>query len=279
MWECPDFFALGDKHVLIVSVFDGENPHYTVYFTGSYANHKFVPETLEVIDPGGYFYAPQTLLDEKGRRIMWGWAWEGRDELATLEAGWAGTLSLPRVLSMRPDGRLGMEPVPELRNLRGKHRRFASIDLTPESSGMLKGIRGDCLEIVAEFEVQGAKSLGLKVRHSPGGKEETLIVYDNERKRLGLDATRSSLGAGVHRDARWDSLELRPGELLRLHVFLDRSVIEVFANHRACITGRIYPSLPDSLSLDYSRSAATRGSSLWICGNAPDMDRFCRTGL
>ena len=281
MWECPDFFALGDKHVLIVSVFDSESPHYTVYFIGSYVDHRFVPEKLEVIDPGGYFYAPQTLLDEKGRRIMWGWVWEGRDESAALEAGWAGVLSLPRVLSMRPDGKLGMEPVSELRGLRGEHYGFANIDLTPDSFDAFKGVQGDCLEIVAEFEIQDAECLGLKVHCSPGGEEETLIVYDNERKRLGLDTTRSSLGAGVHRDARWSSLTLHPGETLRLHIFIDRSVIEVFANHQTCITGRTYPSLPESSGLDlFSLRGNAKLKSLdlwemspiWTAPTAPDSE-------
>jgi len=44
-------------------------------------------------------------------------------------------------------------------------------------------------------------------------------------------------------------LELGAGEPLRLRVFLDRSIIEVYANGRQCVTQRIYPSRPDSVQI------------------------------
>ncbi|MHC4645691.1 MAG: GH32 C-terminal domain-containing protein [Planctomycetota bacterium] len=40
--------------------------------------------------------------------------------------------------------------------------------------------------------------------------------------------------------------ELAPNELLKLHVFLDRSIMEVFVNGRQCITQRLYPTRDDS---------------------------------
>ena len=43
--------------------------------------------------------------------------------------------------------------------------------------------------------------------------------------------------------------ELGEGETLRLHIFLYRSVLEVFANGRQCLTQRIYPTRADSLGL------------------------------
>jgi beta-fructofuranosidase len=57
--------------------------------------------------------------------------------------------------------------------------------------------------------------------------------------------------------------------LLRLRVFLDRSVLEVFANERVCIGERIYPSRPDSLGLALfaeGGSAELRGLDVWEMG-------------
>ena len=98
MWECPDFFSLGEGHILVVSVWYAEHLYYSVCFTGTYSNsdHRFVPEHLHKLDFGASFYAPQTLRDEGGRRIMWGWLREERDEGAQLAAGWSGVMSLPR---------------------------------------------------------------------------------------------------------------------------------------------------------------------------------------
>ena len=87
------------------------------------------------------------------------------------------------------------------------------------------------------------------MRSSADGAEQTSIVYDWRTGRLTLDCGRSSLDVGVDRPAHGAALPLPPGGPLELRVFLDRSVVEVFANGRACITDRIYPSREDSLGL------------------------------
>jgi len=100
MWECPQLFPLGEKHVLLVSVWEHGRPYYAVYFVGSYVNHRFLPETQCIVDGGGHFYAPQTLRDDQRRRLMWGWLWEGRSIAHQQAAGWAGVMSLPRLLRL-----------------------------------------------------------------------------------------------------------------------------------------------------------------------------------
>jgi sucrose-6-phosphate hydrolase SacC (GH32 family) len=67
--------------------------------------------------------------------------------------------------------------------------------------------------------------------------------------------------------------ELAQGETLNLRLFLDRSVLEVFANGRQCITQRIYPSRPDSLGvLLFSRGGGGNVKSLqaWDLVSAHD---------
>src|SRR5207249_4058241 len=73
--------------------------------------------------------------------------------------------------------------------------------------------------------------------------------YDREAAYLSIDRERSSRDPEVQRDTYGGAFTLAPGEPLRLHVFLDRSVVEVFANNRACVASRIYPSRPDSLGI------------------------------
>ena len=255
MWECPDFFPLGGKHVLVVSAHWGK-PLYTIYFIGTYANDKFAPTIVRKLDFGDtHFYAPRTLLDDKGRRIMWGWIREARSEGAQRAAGWCGVMSLPRILSARPDGLLGIEPAPELAVLRGEHYHITEVQLTPMSSPILGDIRGDCLEIIMEFQPDHAtdagmaEQFGIEVRCSPDGTEQTRIVYDRLARRLAIDRERSSLSSDVHRGRQEGALEMSAGESLKLHLFLDRSVIEVYANGRACVTSRVYPSRADSLGV------------------------------
>lgn len=250
MWECPQFFPLGDKHVLLFGVHDGGRLCHTVCAIGTYTNRAFVPESIGRFDLGADYYAPSAMVDDRGRRLVWGWSWEGRSTSAQERAGWAGMLSLPRLLTLRPDGRLGIEPVPELSSLRGRHRSFGPIEVTPTSRDVLRGVQGDCLEIVAVFASGDAARYGLVLRRAPDGEEYTLISYDATARRLTIDRDHASTSTEVHRGIDRGPFELADGEALRLHVFLDRSIVEVYANGRACATERIYPSRADSLGLD-----------------------------
>ena len=92
-----------------------------------------------------------------------------------------------------------------------------------------------------------AKQVGLKVRASPGGEEETLLYYDTQAKRLVFDSTRS--GVAGRRVVERAPLELKDGEPLKLRVFVDKSVVEIYANDRQAICRRVYPGRPDSLGV------------------------------
>jgi beta-fructofuranosidase len=260
MWECPDFFPLGDKSVLVVSVFDDslfreraykDSLHYAVAFVGDYTDHNFTPLTQNIIDYGGYFYAPQTLLDPTGRRLQCGWLWEGRSDESQYDAGWAGVLSLPRVLSLSEDNMLRLEPAPELRQLRGIHKSVMDLSIVSTSLMQLGEIQGECLEIQVEFILDEATELSIGVRCSPDGAEKTFIRYDRLQGSLLIDRQKSSLSEDVERDIRTGPLTLAADEPLFLHIFLDRSVIEVFANYRLCMSSRIYPSRTDSLGIGF----------------------------
>ena len=89
----------------------------TFYFVGSYTNHKFKPETRGIIDVGHY-YAARSMIDGRGRRILFAWITEGRSAAAQWASGWSGVQALPRVLSLGEDGKLLIKPIPELEMLR-----------------------------------------------------------------------------------------------------------------------------------------------------------------
>ena len=247
-WECPDFFALGDRYALIVSVWDGP-AHYPAYFIGRYMDHRLEIETQGVLDAGGHFYAPQKFIDREGRRIMFGWLREGRSEELQVAAGWSGVMSLPRILSLRSDGELGITPAPELAVLRGTPRQVAEQDIPPDGSRRLDGTEGDCLELRATFVAGDATAFGLTIRCSPDGEERTSISYDPVGGNLTIDGTRSSRNPQSRGDVRSARLTLT-NEPLTLRVFLDRSVLEVFANDRICITDRLYPERADSVGVE-----------------------------
>src|SRR5262249_32779114 len=117
--ECPNFFKLGDRWVLIVS--QGQPVQ---YFVGSLdgATMKFAAQTRGVMDYGNY-YAPNCLADASGRRILWGWVNGFKGGL-----GWNGCLTLPRVLSLASDGTLRQRPAPEVAKLRTSPAEFVRLN-------------------------------------------------------------------------------------------------------------------------------------------------------
>jgi beta-fructofuranosidase len=228
MWECPDFFPLDSKHMLILST-----QRVVKYMLGRYQDRQFVAETEGGVDFGSY-YAARTMTNTGQRRVLWGWITEGRSPEAQREAGWSGAISLPRELSLQ-GSRVIFRPAADVEQLRGRR-------LGPEASG-------DCLEVIAEIDPGDARKAGLKLRAAPDGSEQTLVYYDRVVHRLIVDRSKSSLDSRADRAPQSGPLLLAPGEPLRLRVFLDRSVIEIFANERACLTARVYPVGPHSVGL------------------------------
>ncbi len=242
MWECPDFFPLGDRHVLLISPIPLKR---TLYLVGRYRDHRFVPELQGELDLGGSLYAPQTFRDERGRRIMFGWLWEQRDDRAQHAAGWAGVLTLPRILSLTSDGQLGMQPAPELEVLRQAPYHVPPTSLT-DTEQILDGAQGLAMEVRAVLAAVDVAQVGLAVRRSPDGEETTELLFDRARMQVVVDRTRSSKDSTVQRDRREIPLAVDPHAPLELRVFVDGSVIELFVNGRLAVASRVYPTRPDS---------------------------------
>ena len=270
--SCPDLFQLGDKHILLcISHVRGAR-----YYVGRFENNQFHPEAHYRMNwPGGTCFAPETLLDNKGRRLMWAWV-----------LGNPSTMTLPRVLSMGADGVMHIEPAGELDRLRKNPQSRKNIEVPAEGQVVVEGIAGDCKELQVTIDPQQAAQFGVKVRRSPDGREETAITYDPTRKVLRIEMDKSSLDRSLRPrtyamtfmlkpgeenpevSAQEAPLELKPGEMLNLRIYLDHSILEVFANGRQCITQRLWPTLEDSIGVAFfARGGSVKVKSL----NAWDM--------
>jgi sucrose-6-phosphate hydrolase SacC (GH32 family) len=158
-------------------------------------------------------------------------------------------MSLPRVVTPRTDGYLGFAPAPELEALRGGQTHIAACWVGGNAPDPLAQYTGDALELYAEMSSDDEAAFGLVVRCSPDDEEHTVIGYDPQAAQLFIDRRQASQDEHTTKEVQSGPLILQPGEPLRLRIFLDRSVVEVFANERACLTSRIYPQRADSLGL------------------------------
>lgn len=256
MWELPVLLPLGkEKHVFLISPLGPGADVEVFYWIGTFDSDacRFIPDQAEpqLIDVGDFhFTGPSGMVDPKtGRSIIFTIAQGERTPQLDYDSGWAHNAGLPISLTLREDGRLGIEPIEELQVLRGAHLISLTDSTLREANHLLQKLQGDRLEIRIEFAAGSTKRAGLKVRQSPGGEEETLLYYDWTLSGLGVDRTKTTL-ASNERSAGVQSgkLELN-GEDLCLHVYLDHSMLEAYANGLKSLTTRVYPSRLDSLGL------------------------------
>lgn len=196
--ECPNFFPLDGKFVLIVS------PHGKVqYFVGEFdaQTYKFTPQKRGLIDASSTFYAPNCMVDPAGNRIMWGWLRGFKDGL-----GWNGCLSLPRVLKLDSDGDLAQSPAPALAKLRGQENKMGEVPFEPGTNS-LAGDMPTTIELAGQLHLTDATGLVLRVIRHASPKDA-------------VNFTAEELGLNTGKNA--------------LRIFVDRSVVEVFANNRKC---------------------------------------------
>ncbi len=211
--ECPQLVRSGNRAALLISVLH-KGPGYTVAITGRYEGQRFTPQRIDRLDfADRLFYAPQVFSDHRGRTLMFGWISERRGIEAQLAAGWSGAMTIPRELWLDPDGALGMRPAYEIEMLRNP----------PFAPG--QPIEGDALEIFAVLPIRGALcgltfGGGAALRFNPQTHEISFTLADEP------------LHTGY--------LDLQPDEPLRLRVFIDHSVVEIFINDRVSLTTRLY---------------------------------------
>ena len=250
---CPSFLPLPSspdggpasaKHLLL---FISHNKG-CQYYVGTYdtANDKFLPDNHgRMTWCDNTFFAPEALIDGKGRQIAWSWL---TDNPAGEQArGWSGVYGLPRTLWLGDNGTLRMKPVPELESLRYDEKTWNNISLQSGEHQFPDFTAGDSCEWEITIPNATAKRYGVKVRVSPGMEEETRLYYDAENKKLVFDSTRS--GVDGRKGVESAPFELKANEPLRLRVFVDKSVVEIYANDRQAICRRVYPGRDDSLGV------------------------------
>ncbi len=235
MIECPDFFPIGDKWVLLYgpmvnkpvrSGYALRNGHNAGYVVGTWSpGEKFMPETsYRPLDWGHHFYATQSMAAPDGRRIAFGWMGEFANPLATQADGWSGQLSVPRVLSLSSDLVLLSTPVEELKNLfssptsyshtLGANERF-EVSSIPSSRISLK------VDLNKDVPLQVPTCEQVVLRFTRGSSSATKLVLDTLARRVHLVYGDSNGAGRGYRSAPWTPSE-------DITFYLDKGSIEIF---------------------------------------------------
>ena len=266
---CPNFVPIGTKHLFLSfsHTFGGQ------YLLGDYnqQRHQFKPYAHGrfnhgTVSPGGV-HAPSAAADGKGGVIN---ILNINDGESSRE--WDQIMSLAQQLTLGPDSRLQIEPVAAVAALREGHQHVAETVLPANKEIVMEAIKGNTMELEVEIDPQLSRTVQLNVLRSPDAAEQTSITFYNFDRKLSvwydtkavvcLDGTHSSTlpdvwlrppeRTEVDYGARdWNSAPTAttPGKRLKLRVFVDRSVVEVFVNGRHYLAIRVYPGREDSIGV------------------------------
>ncbi|MFF1876694.1 glycoside hydrolase family 32 protein [Leifsonia sp. NPDC058230] len=233
VWECPQLIEIDGQWVLIVSVqMPGPVCPYAVWFVGEFDGRVFRPEQMGLVDGGEVYYAPSIASDVVGPPLMWAWLQESPTARANPRE-WAGTLSLPRELSV-VQGRLvtGVADAivrahsddvlrsPTVELLPGVRTVLGTIDCTTGRIE-LDWDAGSC-EVAWGVDVHG-RELRAGIRRT----NEEAVLY-----------------AGLYAPDRNDQAvwETAAAPSTSLFIYFDASVVEVFSGSGASITFRVEPA-------------------------------------
>ena len=270
---CPYFWPIGNRHILpFFSHMSGGQ-----YILGDYdkSRDKFVATSsglfnFGAVKPGGV-HAPSATPDGKGGVIV-----IFNMNPAKPTKGWNQIMTLPRLLTLAGKDDLRIEPIGDIESLRASHQHVGTTQLPANQELVLENIRGNAMEIVAEIDDSGAQMFEMNVLRSPDKEEYTRIAFFRGRGYRGkslitIDSSYASLLPDVaSRAPETAPLFLEKTENLKLRVFIDKSVVEVFVNGKQCVAMRIYPGRKDSLGISMrsqGKTAVLKSLDAWQMKN------------
>lgn len=281
-YACPYFWPIGDRYIMpFFSHMSGGQ-----YLLGDYdtrrekfvvthgAKFNFGPAT-----PSGV-HAPSATPDGKGGIII---IFNMNPGKPTGE--WNQIFSLPRRLTLVNTNEIAQEPAGDIESLRKAYQKVQSMNLPANKEIVFKNIKGNAMEISLEVDPKNAPVVEFNVLRSPGREEYTQITFYRERGMgpgrdyrygevarvqglpggqqvvAGTSPTSSvreslisleSAFASLHPDVlprapETAAFTMNKNETLKLRIFIDKSIVEVFANGKQCVAVRVYPSRDDSI--------------------------------
>ncbi|MFO7935662.1 MAG: GH32 C-terminal domain-containing protein [Bacteroidales bacterium] len=215
--SCANMFPIGNRWMLLcISHHLGCR-----YFLGDFKDEKYLPDfharmnwrnTNWEEDHGGLVYfAPESILAEDGRRVMWAWI------ITELEP--SGIQSLPRQLELPEDGILRIKPLKELESLRYAEKSWKNLVIEKDQPFTPEDVKGNALEFRVVFKAPLPGEFGISLLGDENGEDALHIT-------AGADMESLSVGPVD------PPFTLQKDENLTLQIFIDKQLVEVFANDR-----------------------------------------------
>ncbi len=267
-WEMPNVTDMGGGKWLFTCTPLGMGSGVrTLCWTGSIgADGKFIPDGngIQYLEMGGisrdgYGLLSPTIYKKDGKILMLGIVPDKLPTNVNYNMGWAHNYSLPREISLAADGSLVQKPYSGLTGMRTS--TSVTRNLTLNGTESLAPVSGRQIELLGEFTVNGGQ-MGFNFLKSGTGKVS--LTYDAASGNLTLDMTtltRTSNDGGVYNGVYTAALPKRvaTGETLKLHVYLDGSIADIFVNDTWAYSVRLFPN--DAAQVEAEAFATTATSA------------------
>ena len=262
-WEMPNVTDLGDgKFLFTCTPLETGVGVRTLCWVGTIDNDgKFTPDgsgmqylEMNGISRDGYGLLSPSICQKDGKTLLLGIV---PDKLATEEnykMGWAHNYSLPREISLAADGSLIQKPYSGLDGMRSEISYSKTLALNGVQS--LSPVSGRQIELLADFTVASG-TCGFNFLKS--GSRQVSLTYDTDNGKLMLDMTSldRTVNDGVYGGIYAATLpkKVAVGEKLKLHVYIDGSIADIFVNDTWAYSVRIFPN--DAAQIEAEAFAST----------------------
>ncbi len=273
-WEMPNMTDMGNgKWLFTCTPLNTGAGVRTLCWVGSVSSDgKFVPDNaapqfLEMngISKDGYGLLSPTIYQKDGKTLLLGIVPDKLAGSVNAEMGWAHNYSLPREISLASDGSLVQKPYSGLTGMRTETKVERTLQLNGTES--LAPVSGRQVELLGEFTVGGGE---MGFRFLKKGDKGASLTYNSDNGMLTLDLTaldRTANDNGVYNGVYAVALpkKVAAGQVLKLHVFLDGSIADIFVNDTWAYSVRLFPTNAEQTEAEvFATNNTTAKVSAWL---------------
>lgn len=232
MWECPDFFNLGGKHILMVSPQDMtaeglefHNGNGVMFACGDYdlEEKTLKREMVQSVDYGLDFYAPQTMLTEDGRRIMIAWMKSWETSLWPEEFRWNSMMTIPRELQYK-NGRVIQNPVRELESYYENKIEYSLVNCRERAK--LAKVEGRNIDLTVDIASGDYEKF--QIDFACNERYHTSLIYNKKDNTITFDRQYAGCAKDiVHSRSMY--VKENDGKI-KIRLLLDKYSAEIFVN-------------------------------------------------
>lgn len=271
-WEMPNIIKMPDGQWLFTATpqatLQGVR---TLYWVGSISENgtfeadsrSTSPRLVEMNSKEGFGLLSPTIYQHEGKTIALGIVPDKLPSATNWKLGWAHCYSLPREWSLASDGSLVQKPIESLAGLRTA-TMFSRSDFDLNGDLELSPVEGRSVELLGRFEV-GASEFGFNIFKS--GTACATISYNPASGEIIADFSslpRLINDGGVYDGVYRCALPERPtaGSELKINVFVDHSILDIFINDRWASSIRVFPTEADAIGVEAFAASTTKVKEL-----------------